>query len=85
MCGRYASAKDPDALVEEFEVDESLVEQPLKPDYNVAPTKPVYAVVTRGLGEAPEGDRHPTSNGSSVWCGGGWCRPGRRTRRSALA
>lgn len=59
MCGRYASAKDPDALVEEFEVEESLVDKPLKPDYNVAPTKPVYAVVTRGLGEAPEGGPPP--------------------------
>ena len=29
MCGRYASAKDPDALVEEFEVEESLVDKPL--------------------------------------------------------
>jgi putative SOS response-associated peptidase YedK len=47
MCGRYAAAKDPDALVEEFEVDESLVETPLKPDYNVAPTKSVYAVLSR--------------------------------------
>ncbi len=27
MCGRYASAKDPDALVEEFEVEESLGRQ----------------------------------------------------------
>lgn len=46
MCGRYASAKDPDALVEEFEVEESLVEEPLRPDYNVAPTKKVYAVMS---------------------------------------
>jgi putative SOS response-associated peptidase YedK len=47
MCGRYAAAKDPDALVEEFEVDESMVEAPLKADYNVAPTKSVYAVLSR--------------------------------------
>jgi putative SOS response-associated peptidase YedK len=47
MCGRYAAAKDPDALVEEFEVDESLVETPLQADYNVAPTKSVYAVLSR--------------------------------------
>lgn len=56
MCGRYASAKDPDALVEEFEVDESLVDEPLRPDYNVAPTKKVYAVVTRGVGDVAEGE-----------------------------
>ena len=47
MCGRYASAKDPDALVEEFEIDESRVEEALVPDYNVAPTKKVYAVLER--------------------------------------
>jgi len=47
MCGRYASAKDPAALVEEFEVDESRVDEPLPADYNVAPTKEVYAVMTR--------------------------------------
>ena len=54
MCGRYASAKDPDALVEEFEVEESLVEAPLDADYNVAPTKEVYAVVARRADGAPE-------------------------------
>ncbi|HEX5018509.1 MAG TPA: SOS response-associated peptidase [Actinomycetes bacterium] len=58
MCGRYASAKDPDALVEEFEVDESKVEEPLRPDYNVAPTKEVYAVLTRRNGDS---DDEPTS------------------------
>lgn len=47
MCGRYAASKDPDALVEEFEVEETLVEQPIGPDYNVAPTKPVYVVLER--------------------------------------
>src|SRR3954462_5263834 len=47
MCGRYASAKNADALVEEFEVEESLVDKPLNPDYNVAPTKQVYSVITR--------------------------------------
>jgi putative SOS response-associated peptidase YedK len=47
MCGRYASAKDPAALVEEFEIEESRVDEPLAPDYNVAPTKEVYAVMTR--------------------------------------
>jgi putative SOS response-associated peptidase YedK len=47
MCGRYAASKDPDALVEEFEVDEAVVDQALPPDYNVAPTKPVYTVLQR--------------------------------------
>jgi putative SOS response-associated peptidase YedK len=47
MCGRYASAKDPSALIEEFEIDESRVDEPLPADYNVAPTKEVYAVMAR--------------------------------------
>lgn len=47
MCGRYAAAKDPAALVEEFEVEEQLVDVPLQPDWNVAPTKRVYVVLER--------------------------------------
>ena len=47
MCGRYASSRRPEDLIEEFEVAESRVPAPLPPDYNVAPTKEVYAVVER--------------------------------------
>ncbi|MGA8846954.1 MAG: SOS response-associated peptidase [Nocardioides sp.] len=47
MCGRYASSRRPEDLIEEFEVVESLVSTPLPPDYNVAPTKEVYAVLER--------------------------------------
>ena len=47
MCGRYASSRRPDDLVDEFDVVESRVEEALEPDYNVAPTKDVYAVVDR--------------------------------------
>lgn len=47
MCGRYASSRRPEDLLEEFEVAESLVAAPLAPDYNVAPTKEVYAVLER--------------------------------------
>ena len=54
MCGRYAAAKDPDALVEEFEVEKSLVDKPLQPDFNVAPTKRVYAVVNHRPKDADE-------------------------------
>lgn len=49
MCGRYASSRRIDDLIEEFEVAETRVEAPLEPDYNVAPTKDVYAVVERSL------------------------------------
>ena len=44
MCGRYAAARDPAVLVEEFAIT-APVEERLAPDYNVAPTKPVYVVV----------------------------------------
>jgi putative SOS response-associated peptidase YedK len=47
MCGRYASARKRIELLEEFGVQSDRVDQPLAPDYNVAPTKAVYAVVTR--------------------------------------
>jgi putative SOS response-associated peptidase YedK len=47
MCGRYASSRRPEDLLEEFEIVESRVEKPLEPDFNVAPTKEVYAVVER--------------------------------------
>jgi putative SOS response-associated peptidase YedK len=46
MCGRYAASKNPDELVEEFEVDVPATET-LGPDYNVAPTRKVYAVLER--------------------------------------
>jgi putative SOS response-associated peptidase YedK len=47
MCGRYASSRSPDDLVEEFEVVSDRTPAPLAADYNVAPTKEVYAVVER--------------------------------------
>ncbi len=47
MCGRYASSRKPEDLVEEFEVDRVDVRVALEPDYNVAPTKDVYAVFDR--------------------------------------
>ncbi len=50
MCGRYASARARIELLEEFGVQRDRVpaEPEPAPDYNVAPTKPVYAVLTRG-------------------------------------
>lgn len=54
MCGRYASTKAPADLAEEFTavdaVSEQLGEEPgeqHRPDYNVAPTRDVIAVVER--------------------------------------
>jgi len=56
MCGRYASARTRIELLEEFEVERDRVSEPLEPDYNVAPTKGVYAVLTRRPREQQDGD-----------------------------
>ena len=58
MCGRYASARKRIELLEEFGVERDCVPEPLEPDYNVAPTKQVYAVITRrsrGTSEQQDG------------------------------
>jgi putative SOS response-associated peptidase YedK len=55
MCGRYASSRRPEDLIEEFEVVDNRIPEPLAPDFNVAPTKEVYAVVERPPSkESPE-------------------------------
>jgi putative SOS response-associated peptidase YedK len=46
MCGRYAASRNADDLVEEFEVV-ARPEESLSADFNVAPTKKVYAVLER--------------------------------------
>lgn len=53
MCGRYASSRNPDDLIEEFEVDR-VVSEPIAPDFNVAPTKDVYAVFDRVPRDGPK-------------------------------
>ncbi len=47
MCGRYASSRSPDDLAEEFDIVDPRLDKELPPDYNVAPTKEVYAVLDR--------------------------------------
>lgn len=54
MCGRYASARKRIELLEEFSVERDKVAEPLAPDYNVAPTKRVYAVLTRPERNEPD-------------------------------
>jgi putative SOS response-associated peptidase YedK len=64
MCGRFASARKRQELLEEFGVQRDRVAEPLRPDYNVAPTKPVYAVVTRRPEDtAPEPSAGPDGAG----------------------
>ena len=57
MCGRYASGRRPEELLEEFEIAESRIGEPLAADYNVAPTKEIYAVMER----PPSADRSATA------------------------
>ncbi|GAB3665742.1 SOS response-associated peptidase [Actinocorallia lasiicapitis] len=59
MCGRYATARARRELLDEFRIDldETLTEDGtdlLEADYNVAPTKPVPAVLQRAAKDAPE-------------------------------
>ena len=53
MCGRYAASRNPDDLVEAFEVERSEVPSGQGPDWNVAPTKDALVVLER----APREDR----------------------------
>ncbi|MFI0355461.1 SOS response-associated peptidase [Actinomadura sp. 9N407] len=47
MCGRYATARARQELLDEFQVQLDATEDDLEPDYNVAPTKQVPAILTR--------------------------------------
>src|SRR5689334_22561323 len=58
MCGRYASSRQPEDLVEEFEIRAPELPH-LEPDWNVAPTKEVYAVVERPPSGAGEDETAP--------------------------
>jgi putative SOS response-associated peptidase YedK len=64
MCGRYASARKRIELLEEFRVERDRVSEPLEPDYNVAPTKRVYAVVTREARASESSDEAPDRAGA---------------------
>ena len=55
MCGRYAASRSPNDLVEEFEVV-ARPEEMLSPDYNVAPTKKIYAVLDRRPRDEPHAE-----------------------------
>ncbi|MGH3834407.1 MAG: SOS response-associated peptidase [Pseudonocardiaceae bacterium] len=60
MCGRYASTRDPATLAVEFDAVDATDGAAPSADYNVAPTKPVFSVVTRHPRDAegiPDRDR----------------------------
>jgi putative SOS response-associated peptidase YedK len=52
MCGRYASTRARQELLDEFQVELDASEDAIQTDYNVAPTKSVPAVIKR----APKGE-----------------------------
>ena len=74
MCGRFVSARKRAELLAEFRVERDQVTESLAPDYNVAPTKPVYAVLARGS-HAP--------GGAAGGQGGDESRGGKDTREVA--
>ncbi len=47
MCGRYASARSREDLLETFKIEEALADEEKAPDYNVAPTKTSATVLAR--------------------------------------
>lgn len=51
MCGRYVSARDKAALLEQFHAS-AASDEVLPADYNVAPSKKVYAVLDRADDDA---------------------------------
>ncbi|MDI5963826.1 SOS response-associated peptidase [Streptantibioticus silvisoli] len=55
MCGRYSASRKPEDLVETFGVTRWDPTEAIDADWNVAPTKPVYAVLDRP-------DKHAESN-----------------------
>lgn len=62
MCGRYASSRSPEDIVEEFEVLDPRLERAIPPSWNVAPTDEVYAVMER----VPRTDDDPDRTGDPV-------------------
>ncbi|MGK5626888.1 SOS response-associated peptidase [Streptomyces sp. URMC 123] len=57
MCGRYAASRKPEDLVGIFDVAKWEPTETIAPDWNVAPTKSVYAVLERP--ERGSGSREP--------------------------
>lgn len=63
MCGRFASARKRSELLEEFGVQRDRTGAGLDADWNVAPTKSVYAVLTRDHDEPDSQDSGKDSGG----------------------
>jgi putative SOS response-associated peptidase YedK len=64
MCGRFVSARKRLELLEEFAVERDRVGEDRAPDYNVAPTKRIYAVLEHAeRAEAPAESGEAASGG----------------------
>ncbi|MFC4536116.1 SOS response-associated peptidase [Sphaerisporangium dianthi] len=83
MCGRYASARKRQELLEEFDIGADGTSDELKPDYNVAPTKKVYAVVARPAGKGGEGGGDAGAGGDAETPGTGRAAAGEGTGHEA--
>jgi len=57
MCGRFVSASPPDEIARYFDADPAVDEQLLDPNYNVAPTDDVYAVLETDGSDGSDGAR----------------------------
>jgi putative SOS response-associated peptidase YedK len=55
MCGRFVSARERQALIDEFGVERDEVTSELALDWNVAPTDSIYAVMTRAPHDQRDG------------------------------
>jgi putative SOS response-associated peptidase YedK len=65
LCGRYASTKNPATLAAEFDAVDATEDAVKGPDYNVAPTRNVVAVVQRHPRDE-EGEPDPTRTERSL-------------------
>lgn len=65
MCGRYASTKNPATLAAEFDAVDATEDAISGPDYNVAPTRNVVAVVQRHPRDE-NGEPDPTTTERSL-------------------
>jgi putative SOS response-associated peptidase YedK len=54
MCGRYAASRRPEDLTGLFRIEKWEPAEALAPDWNVAPTKEVYAVLERPVKDAED-------------------------------
>lgn len=58
MCGRYANARRRQDLLDAFDIEQDTTSEELPPDYNVAPTKPVYTVLERSRADTVTRELH---------------------------